>query len=72
MSRAAAAVAPAPADEWLTVKEFCAEMKITRRTFDRWKALGKAPRFEPLGGHGPLRSKRSWVNAWALPEDESA
>ena len=31
-------------DEWLTVEEVCAELKISRRTFDRWRALGKGPR----------------------------
>ena len=28
-------------DEWLTVDEVCAELKISRRTFDRWRALMK-------------------------------
>jgi hypothetical protein len=53
-------------DEWLTVEEICAELKISRRTFDRWRALGNGPRCEPLGGHGPLRSKRSWLDTWAV------
>lgn len=67
------ATAPGTAkDEWITVEEFCTEVKITRRTFDRWRAKGTGPRFVPLGGHGPLRSKRSWVDAWALGEDEVA
>lgn len=52
-------------DEWLTVEEICEELKISRRTFDRWRAIGTGPRCEPLGGHGPLRSRRSWVEAWA-------
>jgi hypothetical protein len=53
-------------DEWLTVEEICAELKISRRTFDRWRAIDAGPRCERLGGHGPLRSKRSWLDAWAL------
>jgi hypothetical protein len=53
-----------PPDEWLTVEEICTELKISRRTFDRWRALQKGPRCEPLGGHGPLRSKRSWLDEW--------
>lgn len=65
----ATAVRTAADDEWLTVDEICAEFKITRRTFDRWRALGTGPRCERLGGHGPLRSKRSWVDAWATGED---
>lgn len=59
-------------DEWITVEEFCTEVKITRRTFDRWRAKGKGPRFIFLGGDGPLRSKRSWIEAWALGENEVA
>ena len=30
-------------DEWLTVDEVCTELKISRRTFDRWRALGTGP-----------------------------
>ena len=52
-------------DEWLTVEEICAELKVSRRTFDRWRATGTGPKCERLGGHGPLRSRRSWVETWA-------
>ncbi len=52
------------ADEWLTVNEFCAEHKISRRTFDRWRRVGKGPRAERLAGNGPIRIKRSWINQW--------
>lgn len=52
------------ADEWLTVNELCAELKISRRSFDRWRRLGKSPRVERLAGNGPIRMKRSWVNEW--------
>ena len=55
---------PAAEDEWLTVDEFMVEFKLSRRTVDRWRALGTGPRFERLGGHGPLRTKRSRVEAW--------
>lgn len=58
-----------PPDEWLTVEEICTELKISRRTFDRWRALKKGPRCEPLGGHGPLRSKRSWLDEWLSAGD---
>jgi hypothetical protein len=54
------------ADEWLTVDEICDELKISRRTFDRWRQLGVGPRCERLGGHGPLRSRRSWIESWAF------
>ena len=59
------AAARSASDEWLTVEEICTELKISRRTFDRWRARGTGPRCEPLGGHGPLRSRRSWLDAWA-------
>ena len=57
-------------DEWLTVDEVCTELKISRRTFDRWRALGTGPRAEPLGGHGPLRIRRSWLDKWADGPDQ--
>jgi len=57
--------ATARPDEWLTVEEICAELKVSRRTFDRWRATGAGPKCERLGGHGPLRSRRSWIEAWA-------
>lgn len=60
---------PAAEDEWLTVEEFMAEFKLSRRTVDRWRALGTGPRFERLGGHGPLRTKRSRVDAWLKNSD---
>jgi predicted DNA-binding transcriptional regulator AlpA len=63
---------PLSADEWLTVEEICTELKISRRTFDRWRAQGTGPRCEPLGGHGPLRTRRSWLDAWAMPDDPDA
>ena len=52
-------------DEWLTVEEICAELKVSRRTFDRWRATGTGPKCERLGGHGPLRCRRSWFETWA-------
>jgi excisionase family DNA binding protein len=51
-------------DEWLTVEEVCRELKIGRRTFERWRTLGKAPRAVPLAGNGPLRIRRSWLDEW--------
>ena len=35
-------------DEWLTVDEVCAELKFSRRTFDRWRALGTGPKAQPV------------------------
>ena len=36
-------------DEWLTVDEVCTELKISRRTFDRWRALGTGPKSQAPG-----------------------
>jgi hypothetical protein len=47
-------------------KESCEELKISRRTFDRYRALGTGPRCEPIGGHGPLRVRRSWLDDWLV------
>ncbi len=52
------------AEEWLTVDEVCTELKIGRRTYDRWRRLGKAPRAVRLAGNGPLRTRRSWLEEW--------
>ena len=54
----------AAAEEWLTVDEVCTELKIGRRTYDRWRRLGKAPRAVRLAGNGPLRTRRSWLEEW--------
>jgi hypothetical protein len=57
--------APGPAgDEWLTVDEFCAELKIGRRTYERWRSQGIAPRAYRPTRNGPLRMRRSWVDEW--------
>src|SRR5215472_9821701 len=52
-------------DEWLTVDEVCAELKIGRRTFERWRTLGVAPRATRPTRNGPLKIKRSWLEEWA-------
>jgi hypothetical protein len=63
--------AAARRDEWLTVEEICTELKVSRRTFDRWRATGTGPKCERLGGHGPLRSRRSWLETWADSGEQS-
>jgi excisionase family DNA binding protein len=57
-------------DEWLTVDEVCSELKIGRRTFERWRTLGTGPRAVRLAGNGQLRIRRSWLERWA--EDGTA
>lgn len=55
----------AAGDEWLTVDEVCAELRIGRRTFERWRTLGVAPRATRPTRNGPLKIKRSWLEEWA-------
>jgi excisionase family DNA binding protein len=54
--------------EWLTVEEVCAELKISTRTFYRWRAQGTGPRSKRIAGGG-VRVRRSWLDAW-LDEPE--
>jgi len=73
MSTGTRHASPSPSqkrDEWLTVDEVCAELKISRRTFDRWRALGTGPKSRRLGGHGPLRTRRSWLDQWLDTPDQ--
>jgi predicted DNA-binding transcriptional regulator AlpA len=73
MSTGTRHASPSPSqkgDEWLTVDEVCAELKISRRTFDRWRALGTGPKSQRLGGHGPLRTRRSWLDQWLDTPDQ--
>jgi excisionase family DNA binding protein len=72
IAREAAATRPsrradrdATRNEWLTVDEVCAELNIGRRTFERWRTLGIAPRATRPTRNGPLRIKRSWLEEWA-------
>jgi excisionase family DNA binding protein len=55
---------PTHTDEWLTVEEVCDELKVSRRTFDRWRAQCSGPRSVRLGGSGPVRVRRSWLEEW--------
>lgn len=57
-------------DELVTVEEVCEELKISRRTFDRWRALGTGPRSERLGGTRPVRVRRSWLDEWLEPSGQ--
>ena len=60
-------------DEWLTIEEVCTELKISRRTFDRWRALGTGPKVKHLAGNGSIRIRRSWLNEWLdVPDQDIA
>lgn len=55
---------PARASDWLTVEQVCDELQVSRRTFDRWRARRTGPRCVRLGGNGPVRTKRCWLEDW--------
>jgi hypothetical protein len=48
----------------------CTELKVSRRTFDRWRALGTGPRCKRLAGNGTVRIRRSWLEQWLDTTDE--
>ncbi len=52
------------------VKSVCTELKVSRRTFDRWRALGTGPRCKRLAGNGTVRIRRSWLEQWLDTTDE--
>src|SRR6266567_7536338 len=54
--------------EWLTVGQVCAELKISPRTFYRWRAQGTGPRGKRIA-RGGVRVRRSWLDEW-LDEPE--
>jgi len=51
-------------------RQVCTELKISRRTFDRWRALGTGPKATRLGGTGPVRVRRSWLDQWVDAPDQ--
>jgi excisionase family DNA binding protein len=58
--------------EWLTVEEVCVELKISPRTFYRWRALGTGPRSKRMA-RGCVRVRRSWLDEWLdTPEQDIA
>lgn len=58
--------------EWLTVGQVCAELKISRRTFYRWRAQGTGPRSKRMD-RGGVRVRRSWLDEWLdEPEQDTA
>jgi predicted DNA-binding transcriptional regulator AlpA len=54
---------PPPSGRKLPVEDIILDLKISQRTFYRWKRAGKAPQTFPLPGGG-LRVWESDYNAW--------
>jgi hypothetical protein len=60
-----------PKDEWLTVGEILADLGIPRRTWQRWRELGRAPDAIRLP-NGELRIRSTVYEAWLSGLEESA
>ena len=58
---------------WLTLESVLDELAVSRSTFDRWRATGRAPLCRKLP-NGKLRVHRHDLDAWlaALPVDGAA
>lgn len=48
---------------WMTVEEFCAELQISRSTWNDWRVKGRAPACIRLP-NGSLRIRRSAFENW--------
>lgn len=48
---------------WLTIKEVCEIIGVSRSTLDDWRVKGRGPRFIRLP-NGQLRIKRSEFELW--------
>ena len=57
------------ADELLTARELAAELKVSLRTLERWRAQGIGPVYVRLGR--TVRYRRSDVNAWLERQRQS-
>ena len=60
-----------PAEEKLTVAEFCKEFKISESTFYDWRAKRRAPACIKLP-NGGLRITRTEILRWAEKRTEAA
>ena len=58
-------------DELLTIAEVLDELHVARSTYNRWRALGIAPRSMKLP-NGQVRVRRSALNAWLTEREELA
>jgi excisionase family DNA binding protein len=57
--------------ERLTVREVCAELRISRSTFYEWRAKGRAPRCIKLP-NGDLRIRRAELDRWLDAHEDAA
>jgi hypothetical protein len=70
---ARAALRSRSTSRWLKVQDILADLEIHRRTWQRWRELGRTPRCKRLP-NGELRIRRDWYEAWleVLDEDVAA
>ncbi len=57
-------MSPTRADELLSAAEICTELKISRRTYYRWRELKVAPEGSLRLPNGEIRVRRSAFIAW--------
>jgi predicted site-specific integrase-resolvase len=50
--------------QWLTVQEILDDLGIPRRTWQRWRALGRTPKRMTRLPNGELRIRRTDYDAW--------
>lgn len=55
----------------VTVGEFLELVRVSRRTFNRWREVGTAPRAIKLP-NGQLRMRQGDVESWLSDHEESA
>lgn len=58
-------------DEWLTVTDILGDLGIPRRTWQRWRELGRTPEAIKLPNN-ELRIRRSVYEAWLATLEEPA
>ncbi|GAA4997489.1 helix-turn-helix domain-containing protein [Yinghuangia aomiensis] len=59
-------------DHLVSVKQITGELGVSRRTFYRWREIGKAPGHAVRLPNGELRFWRSDVDAWLTDLGERA
>ena len=65
-------MSPTFTDELLSIAEICAELKISRRTYYRWRELRIAPEESHKLPNGEIRVYRSVFIAWLAKHQECA
>jgi excisionase family DNA binding protein len=48
---------------WLTMREVCAQLGVSRSTIDDWRRRGAGPEFKRLP-NGSLRIRQSTLDEW--------